>query len=132
MQCSGCGADISAAGTVCPFCGRDKSDDKRYEWTKFAGGLIGLVIGLMIFDNFLVGLLCFFPGYMAGALIGIVRSSGKKPVATAKPAAAPARELPQQKNDTADKLAQLKAMHEQGLLTDDEYARKKADIIDRF
>lgn len=131
MQCSGCGADISAAGTVCPFCGQDKSDDKRYEWTKFVGGLIGLVIGLTIFDNILVGLFCFFPGYVIGAVVDIVRS-GKKAAAPAKPAAAPARELPPQKNDTADKLAQLKAMHEQGLLTDDEYARKKADIIDRF
>ena len=35
-------------------------------------------------------------------------------------------------SDSATKLAQLKKMHEQGLITDDEYAAKKKQILDAF
>jgi len=134
MQCSGCGAEISIAGSVCPFCGRDKSDDKSYEWSKFVGGVFGLVVGLTYYG----GLVGFaggaLAGYFAGAVLGmILRARAAKPARVQRPpepaktpAAAPADA------SVAGKLAQLKQMHGEGLLTDDEYAAKKADVLARF
>lgn len=127
MQCSGCGADISAAGSVCPFCGRDKSDDKRYEWTKFIGGIIGLVIGFSTFDTFLAAVVCFFPGYVAGAIFSGIFSGKKK---LSKPEVVSQPTQPKAKDSVEDKLTQLKKMHEQGLLTAEEYAKKKEEILD--
>jgi len=34
--------------------------------------------------------------------------------------------------DVAEKLTQLKQLHEQGLLTSEEFARKKAEILERL
>lgn len=129
MQCSGCGADIPVAGSVCPFCGRDKSDDKRFEWAKYIGGIIGLAIGFSAFDGFIVSVLCFFPGYVAGAILGTVLARTSKPSAP-KPVSRPVQ--PQSSDAATNKLKQLKSMHEQGLLTTEEYARKKAEILDRL
>jgi hypothetical protein len=129
VECSNCGEQVPYAGQVCPFCGHDKSDDKRSAWTQFISGLVGLAIGFMTFDNVLFALLCFFPGYFAGAVYGLFASGKKKPpqapVAPPTPRAAT--------NDTVEnKLAQLKKMHEQGLLTAEEYAAKKADVLAKF
>lgn len=129
MQCSGCGADIPVVGSVCPFRGRDKSDDKRFEWVKLIGGIIGLAIGFSAFDSFLASVVCFFPGYVVGAILGTVLTRTRKPSAP-KPVSRPVH--PQSNDLATDKLMQLKRMHEQGLLTAEEFAKKKAEILDKL
>lgn len=129
MQCSGCGATIPVAGSVCPYCGSDKSDDKRYEWFKYIGGIIGLFIGFSTFDSFIASVICFFPGYILGAIIGFIISSMKTRTET--------RTFtqftpPKAKDSAQEKLAQLKKMNDQGLITAEEYANKKAEILDKL
>src|SRR5690554_311719 len=127
VECSNCGAEIPYAGRVCPFCGNEKAQDKRNAWVAFGCGLVGIYIGFSIFDNGLISLFCFFPGYFLdyvfGGFIGL--AGGKKKQSSTMVDSKP---LPQQDSPIANKLAQLKQLHEQGLLTDDEYASKKAEI----
>lgn len=139
MICSGCGAEISAVGSVCPFCRRDKSDDQRHEWAKFLGGAIGVLIGFRIFDSVVLSMLCFIPGYIAGAIYSLVvpakpRKSSSPRVKSAAGVASPVAVPVEQRSggDVAEKLTQLKQLHEQGLLTSEEFARKKAEILERL
>lgn len=132
MQCSGCGAEISAVGDVCPFCGRDKSDDVGAAWGRFIGAALGAVIGYVKFGSLVGFAVCAVVGYVAGFIFGIVASGkkNKKPANAPMPQApAPGIAQPPAGNSAADKLAQLKQMHDQGLLTDAEYASKKAEIL---
>ncbi|KAB0631543.1 SHOCT domain-containing protein, partial [Burkholderia stagnalis] len=61
---------------------------------------------------------------MAGQLAGSAQPAAAQPTAAAAqptpPAAAP---------DYVQRLEQLKALHDKGLVTDDEYARAKAEIL---
>ena len=44
----------------------------------------------------------------------------------------PTKSKPTPPDPIASKLAKLKQLHDQGLLTSEEYARKKADILAKF
>ena len=126
MRCSGCGKDIPFTGAVCPYCQRDKSNDQTTMVVAFIFGAIGGAIGYFIFDFFgAIG------GFFIGCLIAAFATSGsgtKPPVVQVAPPA------PSQKPDdsVAAKLTQLKQLHEQGLLTPEEFAQKKADVLAKF
>lgn len=113
------------AGSVCPYCHRDKSADVA--WTTasyvavavaalgyFVGGFLGAVVGFVV-------------GWAAWSAISR-RGKAKQPAAPRSPQPS----QPAADDSVATKLAQLKQMHEQGLLTAEEYATKKADLLSRI
>jgi hypothetical protein len=126
MRCSGCGKDIPFEGRVCPYCQRDKSQDQAFTVVAFILGLIGGAVGYFIF-GFWGALGGFFLGVIVAAVVTL--GGGTKPpevqvVSQSSP--------PQIDDSVAIKLAQLKQLHDQGLLTAEEFARKKADILAKF
>ena len=126
MRCSGCGKDIPFAGTVCPYCQRDKSKDQAYTVVAVIFGLIGGAIGYFIF-----GLWGALGGFFLGCIVAafVTLNGGTKPpeVQVVPPAASV-----QPDDSAASKLTQLKQLHDQGLLTAEEFASKKADILAKF
>lgn len=128
MLCSGCGKDIPFYGAVCPYCQRDKSKDKAFTENSFAFGIIGAVIGYFIFG---------FWGVLGGLFIGFViaaltsgNSTEPPEVQTTHP---PAPQIPPPTDDSVEvKLTQLKQLHEQGLITSEEFSRKKSEILSKF
>lgn len=123
MLCSGCGKDIPFNGTVCPYCQRDKSKDQAYTVTAFIYGLIGGAIGYFVF-----GFWGVLGGFFLGCIIAAVTTlgGGTKPpeVQVSHP---PASVEPD--DSIEGKLVQLKLLHDRGLLTAEEFASKKSEIL---
>ena len=92
--------------------------------------LLGGVIGYSFFDSFWGAAGCFFVGYIVGALFGGIFAYSKK--SPPKVAASPRPAQLPTTDSVAEKLTQLKQLHDQGLLTAEEYARKKSDILARL
>lgn len=126
MFCSGCGKDIPFNGSVCPYCQRDKSKDQAYMVMAFIFSIIGGAIGYFIF-----GFWGVIGGFVLGCIIAAVVTSGGGTKAP-EVQLAPASQSPEAEDSVATKLAQLKQLHEQGLLTDEEFTNKKADILAKF
>jgi hypothetical protein len=125
MRCSGCGKDVPFGGSVCPYCQRDKSQDQNYTIVAFIFGTVGGAIGYFAFDFW--GAICgFFIGCIAAAALTLSGKTDppKVQVADSKPVPAD--------SPISDKLAQLKRLHEDGLLTDEEFSAKKSDILAKF
>lgn len=122
MRCSGCGKDVPFGGKVCPYCQRDKSQDQDYTVLAFILGIIGGVIGYFIFG---------FWGALGGLFLGCIAAAAMTPNGQTKPPEVQVVTTPPAQTDStvAEKLAQLKQLHEQGLLTDDEFTNKKSDIL---
>ena len=126
MRCSGCGKDIPFNGTVCPYCQRDKSKDQAYTVVAFIFGIIGGAIGYFIFGFWgVVG------GFFLGCIIAaaVTLGGGTKPPEVQ---VVPPPQSPQADDSIATKLAQLKQLRDQGLLTAEEFASKKAEILAKF
>ena len=87
------------------------------------------IAGYGVVGNLLCLLLGLAVGFVIGGIVGLVfamvapRKPNRAPLPP--PAATPAP----QGTDNAARLVQLKQLHEQGVLTDDEYARKKAELL---
>lgn len=125
MRCSGCGKDVPFGGSVCPYCQRDKSQDQNYTVLAFILGIIGGAIGYFIFG---------FWGAPGGFLLGCIVAAAMISNGQTKPPEVQVVTAPLTQSDStvAEKLTQLKQLHEQGLLTDDEFTSKKSDILDKL
>lgn len=126
MLCSGCGKDVPFGGSVCPYCQRDKSKDQARSVMSFIFSIVGAVIGYWIF-----GFWGVIGGFVIGCFTGLFVFDG----GDAKPPevrVAPQTELPQIDQSVEAKLIQLKKLHDQGLLTLEEFANKKAEILARL
>lgn len=128
MLCSNCGKDIPMAGNVCPWCHQDKSADKSWTIASF------VAVGAAVAGYFVAGFGGAVVGFVAGWAGYVFLSRGRQSKSPAIPTAPPASQLepPSADQSVATKLAQLKQMHEQGLITAEEFAKKKADILSRI
>jgi hypothetical protein len=124
MHCSGCGKEISFFGSVCPYCHRDKSDDKAFMLYAIVLVPVGCIIGALAFGIW-GGLIGILAGIFAAGFFSSRKGDAQPPAA--KVVAAPT--VSESDNSVERKLAQLKKLHEQGLLTAEEFASKKADIL---
>lgn len=116
MQCSGCGKRIPFAGSVCPYCQRDKTKDQAYTVLAMLLGGFGAWAG---------GSMWGFWGGVAGVVIGagaaaLITGVGKK---TAPPQVEPVSA------DVETRLRRLDDLRSKGLVTDDEHAAKRAAIL---
>lgn len=127
MRCSGCGKDVPFLGDVCPYCQRDKSKDQNYTILSVVFGLVGGVIGYFIFGFWGVigGLVA---GCIAAIIIAYENGNTKPPEVRVTPQTEPS----QIDQSVEAKLTQIKKLHEQGLLTSEEFANKKAEILARL
>ncbi len=128
MLCSGCGKDIPFSGTVCPYCHRDKSKDQGYTVVAFIFGGIGGMLGYLIlgFWGFIVGM---FFGIIIAAVVAQVGRNTKPPEVQVVSQSAPLRQFD---DSVAGKIVQLKQLHNQGLLTTEEFSSKKREILAKF
>ena len=71
IQCSGCGKRIPFAGSVCPFCHRDKSDDQGKEvesqFTALLGAIAALIVGFIVYQ-----FSTFKAAAISGAIVGVI------------------------------------------------------------
>lgn len=125
MLCTNCGKDIPMAGNVCPWCLQDKSADKSWTTASY------VAVGAAVAGYFLAGVGGAIAGFVAGFAGYLALSRTRK----AKPPPAPDSSQPtpgSADKSVADKLAHLKQMHDQGLITAEEFANKKADLLSRM
>lgn len=130
MVCSGCGKDIPFSGAVCPYCHRDKSQDQAAQTLVLGVAAVVGAIGWFVF-GFLGGMACFMVAGVVAALFTV----GMKPKTNTRPPevrVVSTPEVAQPDGSLAQKLIQLKQLHDQGLLTEQEFATKKAEILARL
>lgn len=138
MICSNCGKDIPFTGEVCPYCQRDKSSDQEQWAIAMVGAALGGAIGYMV--NGIIGVVVGFVigtgiGVVIGRLVALRNGSSSKPPEvriaslendwTARPAARAEGARP----SAESRLLALDALRAKGLLTDEEYQRKRDAII---
>lgn len=145
IVCSGCGKKIPVLGAVCPYCGRDKSDDVSQYGACIVFGIIGCVVG-----NWLANI----SGLLVGGFIGVVLGFAMSRTKTFKDAyaqnaekseqvmvrpAMPVREVGKKhepssrpKPSTEERLANLKELLQKGFLSQSEYDEKRKAIVDEL
>lgn len=139
ILCSGCGKKIPYLGDVCPHCLRDKKPDREnfdkiaraVIWTGLAGGLIGYLS-----DGTALGFALFFAGCAVGGIIGAFQY---KPVTSKAPEVQPVKDdtihkakpstAEQSSHSIEDRLATLKKLKEQGLISDADYDQKRQELL---
>ncbi len=133
MNCSGCGKDIPFSGHVCPFCQRDKSQDKQSTMAVGCGLLIGGGLGYLIsgFTGLLIG------GFVIGTIAAVISApkainAGKKAPAVRITKAANERPITAKPGSPSveERLRKLDELHTAGIITPDEHATKRKAIID--
>lgn len=139
MRCGGCGKNIPFGGQVCPYCQRDKSSDQGLTVVGTIAVLLGGFVGNLVggFGGMLVG--AFGLGVVAVVITGIVgakkgHSAKKAPLVRLEPTPPPAP-APKARSDTANpdaavRLAKLKQLMDDGLISNDEYQQQRSKIID--
>lgn len=143
MRCSGCGKDIPFSGEVCPHCLRDKSGDQTATVAGFAGLIIGGGIGGLIFgfEGALIGGILLAVVFMAMVMSGTeskpptVRTERQSVPKSTRPQAASEVALSEGRDDmksTRSRLSELREMLNDGLITKDEFEKKRSDIIERL
>lgn len=126
MQCTQCGKELSSTNNVCPNCNPDLSR-KPDPYSPIGIG-VGIIAGF--FGYFMYGIW--------GAVVGFFLCGGAANfIFRGKAIASPGiPELPSASPITgetvAGKLDLLKCLHEQGLVTDDEYAKKRGEILEKI
>lgn len=139
MRCSGCGKDIPFGGQVCPYCQRDKSSDQGLTVVGTIAVLFGGFIGNLVggFGGMIVG--AFGLGMVAVVMMGVAGAkkghSAKKPPLVRLESTPPPTPAPKAKPDTANpdaavRLAKLKQLMSDGLISNDEYRQQRSKIID--
>src|SRR5580765_1505670 len=85
MLCSGCGKLIPILGKVCPYCHRDKLDDRERTGTILLWASVGAVLGFLIdhnhtmwLDTLKEGLAYWIYGFMAGGVAGKIIAVARK------------------------------------------------------
>ncbi|MGW8135935.1 SHOCT domain-containing protein [Sphingomonas zeae] len=133
MRCSGCGKGIPFGGQVCLYCHREKSSDQAITVFGTIGVLFGGFIGNLVggFGGMLVG--AFGLGFIALVFISVTGS--KKGHSAKRPPRIQLEPTPKAKSessnpDAAIRLAKLKQLMGDGLITDEEYQRQRSKIVD--
>lgn len=139
MICSGCGKEIPFIGVVCPYCHRDKSNDQDYTIAAFIlGGILGFV-GYIIF-----GLGGAIGGFCIGCIIAKIATGigvNTKPPEVVIVNENPQNEKPQnlkseirqsEYKQTEESLRKLKRLFYAGLIGEDEYNKKKNEILEKL
>lgn len=127
MFCSTCGKDIPFAGTICPYCHRDKSNDQ-------AATVLAFIFGFAL--AFLGGNLIGVWGAIGGGIVGIILGSAIGHTATTRKP--PEVQVTNVGTTTKDeitnekRLANLKALYNKGWINESDYNKKKKEIIDKL
>lgn len=122
MQCSGCGKSIPFGGSVCPYCHRDKSQDQRYTVAAIVIGGAGAYIGWRV-GGFWWAVGGFMLGGLAAALAtGVGRQTKAPEVRVVEQAGA----VP---DDVAARLRKLQDLQAQGLISADEAAERRRQVL---
>ncbi len=136
MRCSGCGKNIPFGGQVCPHCQRDKSSDQGLTVVGTIAVLFGGFVGNLVggFGGMLVG--AFGLGMVAVVMMGVAgakkgHSARKPPLVRLEPTPAPA---PKARTDIANpdaavRLAKLRQLMDDGLISNDEYQQQRSKVI---
>ena len=69
ITCTTCGKEISYVGSVCPYCGAEKGDDKRIQLWIGLGAVIGAIIGVAGYGFNIPSILV---GVLGGMIVGPV------------------------------------------------------------
>ena len=128
MRCSGCGEEISFIGEVCPHCLRDKSaDQKTYALIMFYIFLFG-VAGFLY-----SGIAVALGGGIFGGIFGLIVDYKTGTKKTEPPKVQINNNDPKisylNKSDLNNRLQNLDSIKAQGLITEDEYNSKRAEIL---
>lgn len=128
MRCSGCGEEISFLGEVCPHCLRDKSaDQKTYTIVMIYVFIFG--VAGYLFSGIALGLV----GCILGGLIGLIVDSKSGIEKTEPPKVQIIDNEPNtssiNKTDISIRLQNLESIKAKGLITEEEYKSKRAEII---
>lgn len=123
MRCSGCGKDIPFSGSVCPYCQRDKSKDQAYMVAAVIFGATAGAIGYYIFGVW---------GALCGFIIGCIAAAFMTLGSDSKPPQIEVVNTSPTDDSIAIKLTQLKDLHYKGLITDEEFASKKTEILNKL
>lgn len=125
MHCSGCGKDIPFAGAVCPYCHRDKSRDQRYTVLAAVIGTVGAVIGWKI-----GGFWGAVGGFLGGAVLAAIATGMGKPNMQAPEVQLAAQGVQSGVVGAVDeRLRKLQQLQDQGLISVDEAAAKRQQIL---
>ena len=137
MRCSGCGKEIPFAGAVCPYCHRDKSKDQAYTVTAF---ILGSVFGFLGYKIFGWG--GAIGGFIIGCIVAVIATGvgvNKKPpevivVNEKQQEMQMIRETRQPEYEGIEKtrLRKLKELFDGGLIGEDEYKKKKNEILEKI
>lgn len=141
MTCLGCGKTISLIGKVCPHCQRDKTADAEEQGRIYllvlAGAAIGLVLGFALSDGLVAQVAGGFVGTLLGGLVAMLVSFATgKPLRESQPPEVrfASRSTPddgpsRQEPDVGTRLSNLEVLRHKGLITAEEYASKRSEIL---
>lgn len=136
MRCSGCGKRIPSDGNVCPYCLRDKKADRDANSAATFFAVIGGGIGYAIngFAGLLVGgAICAFIGGIVLALGAGKRGKEPPAVRVAHDISTPSQRsvtpTPLPEVDHATRLKRLDKLRANGMITDAEYAERRAVVV---
>ena len=73
MLCSGCGMEIPMAGSVCPYCNKDKSADVAWTVNSYVAVIVAVI------GYFAAGFLGAIGGFVAGWAAASAFNRGRKP-----------------------------------------------------
>ena len=155
MHCSGCGKNVPFNGVVCPYCHRDKSNDKNKKVISVLFGFIGALIGIGV--NGFVGM---FVGLVIGVIIGSIVGLAKLGTKTIPPEVrvtqsaviyTPASSIESMhfqtaispnitpptkflngdvgRSDVSTRLRHLESLRAESLISEVEFAAKRQDIL---
>lgn len=124
MLCTNCGEDVPMAGKVCPWCGHSKAADASWTMASY------VAVGAAVVGYFIAGFAGALGGFAAGWAGYMLLPRLKGRISPSNPAQASPPSLSSE--PVADKLAQLKQLHDQGLISADEFATKKAELLSRI
>jgi hypothetical protein len=154
MRCSGCGKSVPFSGVVCPYCQRDKSNDKNKQVIVVFFTMIGCLIGAVT-DGIIGSFIGIFVGIVVGAIIGSIKFGTKTqppevriangPLAnsvrttitaarhgTTNLDSQPSPALTDGRQDNGNigsRLRHLETLKSEGLISDAEFASKREAIL---
>lgn len=113
---------------------RTSGDVHQEEGARIQGGISSNIAGFIVsYVARTITLYCLLPLVVIGVLVGVVVfliiRMRRRPVAEVPVAQAPAPAAPE---DPSRKLNQLKAMLDDGLITEEDYEAKKAEILSKM
>lgn len=129
MLCSTCGKDIPFAGTICPYCKRDKSGDQQTQIIAVILAALGGYVGYSVsVSGAVVG---FLIGASLGTIIGMIaqRMHKQPEPPEVRIVDSPASKPAQPTSDEAARLAKIGDLRARGLITESEYQMKRDALL---